>query len=128
PQPIKAPKPATKNVTVPWPGGIFESAQAPFPPALYRIQNQWQGQIGSEYVQVFAGAKGSDSEQGVIVVLTTSVTDLTDHSRQTGGLYLTPGRFGNVHISAATGTELTLATPDGKTFRFDVASRLLAMP
>jgi len=127
---LPPPKDPKRGVAVvpspgPWPSGIFESPQAPFTPALYRISNQWQGRIGDEFVQVFAGAKTADPSQGVVVVLTTSAIDLSNRTPQTGGFYLTPEKLGALRIVSADGTHLTLATPSGKRFAFDVISRVL---
>ena len=127
PQPAKDPRRgvATLPSPAPWPSGIFETPQAPFSPALYRIANQWQGRIGDEFVQVYAGAKTADPTQGVIVVLTTSAIDLSDRTAQTGGFYLTTEKLGALRIVSATGTSLALVTPGGMQFVFDVASRAL---
>lgn len=110
---------------MPWPSGIFERSQAPFSATLYQITNQWQGQIGSEFVRVYAGAKTADPTQGIIVVLTTSTVDLADHTRQTGGLFLTPDKLGALRIVSANGPQLTLVTPGGRQFMFDAAARTL---
>jgi hypothetical protein len=127
-QPTKNPRrpsgpPATPQ---PWPTGIFESAQAPFSTALYVITNQWQARIGDEYIQIYAGAKTADPTQGVIVVLTTSAIDLSDHSAQTGGVYVTTEKLGALRIASASGTRLSITTPGGKTFVFDAVTRSLA--
>lgn len=128
PQPPKDPRrgSGTQPAVAPWPTGIFEQRQAPFSSALYRITNHWQGKIGDEFVTVYAGAKTADPTQGVVVVLTTSAIDLSDRTLQTGGLYLTAEKLGALKLVAAQGTRLTLVTPGGKNYVFDLANRGLA--
>ena len=58
-------------------------------------------------------------------MLTTSAIDLSNRTSQTGGFYLTPEKLGALRIVSADGTHLTLATPSGKRFAFDVISRVL---
>jgi hypothetical protein len=109
----------------PLPTGLFQTGQAPFSSRLYKIENQWQGVIGSELIRVYAGAKTADPSQGVLVILTNDVKDLSDRTPQSGGLVLSPGRSGGFRIVSAEGTRLTLTNPGGQTFVFDVATRSL---
>jgi len=101
----------------PWPTGIFESSNAPLRAADYKIVNQWQGIVGANYVQVYAGSVASDPNDGVLVVVVTSRDDL---GKVSGATVRPPVRAGPLRISSAQGTQLTVTTAVG-VFVFDAA-------
>lgn len=120
----RVPKPltATSRPEPEWQRGIVDTGQAPFPAREYRFENQWQDVVGGKHTNVWAGAAGDDPQQGVVVVLTTSL-DLT----QAGSpeVFPTPSRTGALRITDAHGTVLTLVSSAGATFTFHVESRQL---
>jgi hypothetical protein len=119
---VRKPLNVTSRPEPEWRRGIIDSGQAPFPAQQYQFENQWQDVVGGKHTNVWAGASGNDPQQGVIVVLTTSV-DLT----QTGSpeVFPTPSRTGALRITDAHGTVLTLVDSTGATFTFRVESRQL---
>ena len=125
PQPAKNPKtPRPAATPEPWPTGIFETPQAPFSTSLYQITNQWQGRIGDEFVQVYAGARTADPSQGVLVVLTTSALDLSDHTTTSGGFYPLVAS-GSLRIVAGDASGLSISSARGLAFTFDLKTRAL---
>lgn len=110
-----------RTTPAPWPSGIFESRQAPFPAALYTITNQWQDVVSGMHVQVYAGAETSALSQGLVVVRTIS-PDLRMVQTAT---YRTAISDGALHIVASHGDQLTLTATKGASFIFDVVSRTL---
>jgi hypothetical protein len=113
--PVKAATPE------PWPEGIFETGQAPFPSSLY---HQWQANLREAHVQVYAGSEADDASQGVVVVRVTSL----DLKTFTSDAYRTPIKAGSVRIVGAEGERLTLAATGGTKFLFDVALRHFLSP
>jgi len=102
-------------------GVIAETKTPSFSIGEYVFENQWSEQLGNKRVAVWAGAKSQDTAQGVVAVV---VTD----SGKGGALlakdiYLTPVKFGPVRVFDAQDGQITLASPDGGKFVFDVATR-----
>lgn len=125
PRPPKVNRGPSTPVAPSFPTGIFQTGQAPFSAKVFRIENQWQGTIGDEFVRVYAGVKADDTAQGVLVVLTSDARDLSDRTAQTGGVLLAPSRAGPLRIAEAEGTRLTVTNPAGEIFVFDVPMRSL---
>lgn len=108
-------------------GIIVESGQAPFPAMQYLFENQWYTTIGNEYVNVWAGAVGDDPMQGVVVIAYIPLPGVK-MTPQPGTAYKTPTKAGSVHIVDADGMRLKLASSNGNTFFFDVASAKFVSP
>lgn len=119
---VGKPLTATARPEPEWRRGITDSGQAPFMAQEYRFENQWQDVVGGRHTNVWAGAAGGDPQQGVVVVLTTSL-DLTRAGSPE--VFPTPSRTGSLRITDARGTVLTLVSSGGATFTFRVESRQL---
>jgi hypothetical protein len=135
-----APKgPITYPPSVPtpiWPTGIFTGGPVPFPSEYYYIGNMWQGVLGTDHIQVYAGLARERIEppRGVLVVEAEPVSTTTSAPSAPEGEYLTPTQAGAIHIVSVSETCLDLAT-DGtitaslttptphQTFQFDLATR-----
>lgn len=109
----------------PWPTGIIESGQAPYPGSLYRFSNQWHEVVGGEHAIVYAGALREDPSQGIVAVAFTAL-DVTSPAAE-GGVYETPVRAGAVRIVAATPDGLALEAADGTLLTFSLGSRTFAI-
>lgn len=98
--------------------GIVAEAPVQFPSAAYLGSNQWQGWLNGRWVQVYAGALGSDPTQGVLVVV----------AENGGGTdwVLAPAGSGKLTLSAETNNRLTVVSAGGETYYFDVAAMAFA--
>lgn len=117
--------PPPYTTPAPWPSGIIQSGQAPFPAAEYTFLNQWQAVRGGVHVQVYAGSSPGDPSQGLVVL---RITSLDLHTSRAAGPYLTSVKAGPVRITAAKGARLTLTSTSGAIFIFDVGSRTYVSP
>jgi hypothetical protein len=102
--------------------GIFNGDEGLFHSGQMEIINYWQGKQDSNYLQTFAGAEESGSQQGVLVLLTTSA----DKQHSTTSMYLTPIKGGAVRIIEARDLQLILAAADGTIFKFDLKTKQLS--
>jgi len=57
--------------------GIFEGDEGLFTTDKARIENYWQGKVNDKYIQIFAGASAADLEQGIVIVVVTSMDRLS---------------------------------------------------
>jgi hypothetical protein len=69
---------------------------------------------------VYAGLAKTEPGQGIVIVWTIG--------RNECSLYRTPIRAGSLRVVGAEGERLTLATPSGATFVFDVPRRKFVVP
>jgi len=99
--------------------GIFEGQAGEFKPSQAKIQNRWQGIVNGDYVIVFAGSLGNDSEQGIVYVQRIS----SDKRSTTWTSYPTPEKLGPVRIVQAETFRLVLDTDGGNTLYFDVPAQ-----
>lgn len=98
----------------PWPTGIFEDDEAPFP-AEQRVVNRWVGVIAGRRVAVYAGSSVSNPREGLVIVMSFG----SDGSPVRRTTHPTPVRAGPVRIVAAQGSRLSLAAADGQRLTFD---------
>lgn len=105
----------------PWPTGIFEEGQAPFPASAVTVSNQWQGRLNGDYVRVYAGSLPNDPAQGVVIVSVVSA----DQEPVSTEWLKTPEKVGALRVVAAHHTQLTLESTTGLSFTFDVQTRSL---
>lgn len=100
----------------PFPTGIFEGQGQEYKPSVAKINNRWQGVVGSEIITIWAGALAEDPEQGVLYIQRHSM------SRKfiSGGRYLTLEKAGSIRIVDVQENRLILNTEDGHIFYFDV--------
>ena len=98
--------------------GIIEDAQPPFHSFEFSAGNMWQGWMENRWVQVYAGALGSDPTQGVLIVV-----------RENGGgteWVQTPSGSGALRLTAEINHRLTVSSTGGQIFYFDVAAMSFA--
>jgi hypothetical protein len=98
------------------PTGIFEDTTDFFKEG-YQMQNAWQQQVNGAWAAVFAGARQSDPEQGVIF------TQWELPNGSIGRFIDTPIKAGSVRIIAEQNYRLTLQAADGTLFYFDVPAQ-----
>jgi hypothetical protein len=112
------PVPALSRPEPAWRSGIIESGQAPLPASLYRIDNQWQGIIGDQHVNVYAGELVQEPGQGVLVIQATPVKPGQPSSAPqvlrgpaaAGALRIQSIRTDGLDVIAASGAHLTFRT------------------
>jgi hypothetical protein len=98
--------------------GIIEDAQPPFHSYEFTAGNMWQGWMENRWVQVYAGALGSDPTQGVLIVV-----------RENGGgteWVQAPAGSGGLWLMAESNHRLTVSSTGGQIFYFDVAAMAFA--
>lgn len=113
-----------------WGTGIVESGDAPFSGMVYSIYNRWYGMLNGQRVVVYAGGLRDDpggvsqtASQGLVIVVVISPVS----GEQLPESYQTPIKAGLLRIVAASDDlRLTLDTPNGNAFYFDVPSRQFA--
>lgn len=107
----------------PWPTGIFQENEAPFPSSTVRIANRSQQVLDGKHFVVYAGSLAQDPEQGILIVQVFSTDDLAvlDSAQRA-----TPHRAGPLRIVAANGGRLTVKPERGEHVEFDVRSRRFA--
>jgi hypothetical protein len=112
---------ATTSTTTPWASGIINAAQYPGYGKTYRITTAWQGVVGTDHVQVFAGAV-ADSGQGVIVVRRTALDEPNIDNATTTVI---SGPSGSAMLTLISGTYPTFAATDtnGANYTVDVAKQ-----
>jgi hypothetical protein len=124
-----SPSDITSNADPTAPNGIIDH---PVPLAgwgsLYHITNGWAGSVNNQRVTAVAGSKVDDPgsatwnspEQGMLTVLGIPPS--------LNGEYLTPSRTGQLQITSAFGTCLSLVSTNNTTYHFDVATRQWSCP
>jgi hypothetical protein len=112
------------SIDPPWPVGLDDH---PVPLAgwgtLYHITNSWSDSINDQRATVVAGSKADDPaaaiwntpEQGVLIILGIPPT--------LNGEYLAPSRTGQLRITSANGTCLSLISTGNTSYEFDAATR-----
>jgi hypothetical protein len=93
-------------------GGLFNDGQAV-------IANRWQSQVGGNNFQVYAGASGKNSSQGVVVVIVTSA-DRTQTQLQ---VYQAPPGAGPLEIISANDLVLKLQGENSRLLDFNLRTR-----
>lgn len=95
---------------------------------LYDIENMWHGPVSDHRISVYAGLLydgaqptiAASTGQGLVIVLDVPTQANTEGSFQQ---YFTPSKTGPVHITAFSGTCLTLVSANNTTYIFDIATR-----
>ncbi|MHB8697669.1 MAG: hypothetical protein ACYC9J_06450 [Sulfuricaulis sp.] len=100
-------------------------------PAYYHIENFWQKNVNGKHINVYAGALRYDPDtevdydpntvQGFVIVEQGKMGTPSYKTKQIN----TPTAVGSLHITAATGTVLTLESRQGDWFSFDVTTEQL---
>ncbi|MCJ7625041.1 MAG: hypothetical protein MUO76_16195 [Anaerolineaceae bacterium] len=99
--------------------GIFDGDEGIFRPEQAVIQNYWQGELENSYLQVFAGALGSDADQGIVYILETT----SDRLQTDFELYLAPQKSGSLQIIGESDFKLILLCEDQTEIIFDILKR-----
>jgi hypothetical protein len=102
-------------------GVISEARTSPFSIGEYVFENQWSEQLGNKRVTVWAGAESQDTQQGVVAVVVTDAGK--GGALLSKDIYLTPVKFGAVRVFDAQDGQITLSSPGGGRFVFDVSTR-----
>lgn len=110
-----AQRPLSISTPEPWPAGIFDESEAPFPAGRYGIVNRWQQDFGGHHVVVYAGALGTDPLQGVLVVMIYAMDSSTVSIQE----IRSSGRQGALRIGSALGRRLTVRPATGVALTFD---------
>ena len=101
-------------------------------PDRFVLFNQWTVVRGATLLRVSAGSPRDDSSRGIVVVSTASArVPLPELARPCSWLSIdtcpAPGQHGQLAISGAAETTVTLAGRDGSEWVFDVSQRRLRM-
>jgi len=104
----------------PWPAGIFEGPDAPFPSSEVKIVNRWVEVADGRNVVVYAGSDAQDPEQGVLIFQVYSSDSL---ALLEGGRRASAEKAGPLRIIAANNGRLTIKPERGSPVEFDVQSR-----
>ncbi|HSF26321.1 MAG TPA: hypothetical protein VLC50_02265 [Actinomycetes bacterium] len=102
----------------PWPEGIFEDPEAPFPGMEFLGTNRWVGRVGGHTVAVFAGRSGSDESVGRLQVVVAG----RSMNVESGATVALAGA-GALRVVSAEGAMLTIADAHGGTHTFDVLAQ-----
>ena len=131
--PINTPLHVLAQPTVAVPLGILETFN-PLPGAgsRYRMQNMWQGYIGTDFAHVYAGVKSDDPNRFVLTgigqgVLYVQLFPADPNAAGFAREFLTPTRSGPLRLITADGPRLTVAATHGSARGlFDVGRRAFA--
>lgn len=102
----------------PWPEGIFEDPEAPFPGMEFLGTNRWVGQAGGHTVAVFAGRSGSDESVGRLQVVVAGPSMNVE-----SGATVDLAGTGALRVVSADGAMLTIADAHGGAHTFDVLAQ-----
>jgi len=100
--------------------GIFEGDGGMFKPDVAVIQNFYQTQYGNQYIQAYAGAVGSDKNQGIVILAYTSIDKMETSFEQ----FLTPVNEGYVRIENVDNHILYLITESQNHLRFRIKEKV----
>jgi hypothetical protein len=91
--------------------------QAPGSMPDFEVQNVWVGSIDGNWISLYAGALHSDPRQGALMLVAV-LPDRLDQQR-----FVVPLSQGALRITAENVQRLTLTSPTGTTYFFDVLAR-----
>jgi hypothetical protein len=100
--------------------GIINSRQAPFPPSIFTVNNAWQGPVGSQWINAYAGAQTNPDDtpgRGGLVLYTDG-----DFALSYLGTFLAPAGTPALTINKVQGDMLLLQTASGQAFAFNLQS------
>lgn len=122
PEPARpsSPQPPFATPDPPPPTGILANPQAPFPASAGKFNNKWAGIVGGYYVQAVAGATREDPAQGLVLVWSTPLEQLSPTGRGHSGRYLSPQKGGALEIVGEQGGVLKLVSSGGAVLYFSV--------
>jgi hypothetical protein len=102
-------------------GSITSEFSQPFSSMDFSTNTEWFNEANGNYFHVYAGALGSDSEQGVVVVVVEPMADSSSNSI-TLTSYPSSSVDGPLTITGFQGWTITLLSSDGDTYYFDVST------
>jgi hypothetical protein len=100
-----------------WPEGIFADSEAPAPSSVFLGTNRWVGTVAGRSVAVYAGRAGDNLATGRLMVVNAASDMSVDSSRFVD----LPGS-GQLRITSASGSTLTIVDAQGAEHMFDVSS------
>jgi hypothetical protein len=103
----------------PFESGIFDGDEGLFRPEIAHILNYWQGRLGDGFVQVFAGAEGRNSKQGLVVVVKIS----KDRMKVETIFVRAPGLHGALAVMAEQNLKLRLLAEGDIFYDFNIATQ-----
>ncbi len=117
-QGMPVPTPPASRAEIAFQTGVLEGGEDILPPSEAVLVNRWQGMVGQEYWQVFAGANGSDSSQGLVVRVITSPDRLNSKFDKVKA----PPGDGAFTIINGDQTQLLLQAESGRQYVFNPSS------
>ncbi len=100
--------------------GIFEGDGGMFRPEVAVISNYYQTQYGDHYIQAYAGSVGSDKNQGIVILASTSTDKMETEFEQ----FLTPVSEGAVRIENVDNHVLFLITESQNHLQFKIKEKV----
>jgi hypothetical protein len=99
--------------------GIVNLRQGPFSPSIFTCRNMYRGQVGSDWLYVFAGASvdGDGKQQAAVRVYKQPAGG----SYGLVGVYAAPLTSGPLTIVSVNGSTLTLRSDGNEGITFDLA-------
>ena len=110
--------------------GIVAMHQGPFLSSIFRVQNFFQGPVGSDWVLVYAGSKTNpdgSSGQGGVVLYTETINQQGGFDLHPLGTFLAPNSTA-LTTTAAKGNLLTLRSTSGQVLTFDLSTHQYGPP
>jgi hypothetical protein len=121
-KPVQIQTPASQPAPV-LHGGIIQMHQGPFPSSIFTVRNVWQGQINSEWILAYAGARTnvhSLSGQGGVVLYTEKSSTSGGFDVHRIGVFLAPMSTSPLTIVTLSGHFMTLRTDTGTQLIFNL--------
>ena len=109
---------------------IVAMHQGPFLSSIFRVQNFYQGPVGSNWVLVYAGSKtnpNGSSGQGGVVLYTETINQQGGFDLHPQGTFLASDSTTLTTI-AANGNLLTLRSTSGQVLTFDLLTHQYGPP
>lgn len=107
-------------------GGILNVPQGPFPYDVFAVKNSWGGDIGGQWLWVYAGQVGPENQAsgpyGGVALFSQTLSGL-DYGTGVKSLgYVTvSGLTGPLHITSVTGNTMNLNDVQGNVYTFDLS-------
>jgi hypothetical protein len=117
-QGMPVPTPPASRAEIAFQTGILQGGEDILPPSEAVLVNRWQGKVGQEYWQVFAGANGSDRSQGIVVRVITSLDRLNSEFDKVKA----PPGDGSLTIISGDQTQLRLQSESGRQYQLNPSS------
>jgi hypothetical protein len=107
------------------PTGIQDTQQGPFSPFDFQIQNEWQGPVQGNWVQVYAGEirQGKDAANGHPGLRVYVYQGTWSGTQLSSTYYQVPGTTGgSAKITGQSNNVLTVVSSDGTQSKFDMTT------